>query len=65
MLQKLPYNEREEAANSISHEAYLRVQHPVYGIVGTITNLQEEIHRKQQELVRIEAEIAIYTAGNL
>lgn len=63
-LQQISIHERAEAANSIFQDAYWRIQDPVYGSVGIVSRLHQQIEREQQELVRTQAQIAIYTAHN-
>ncbi|KAI3474978.1 hypothetical protein Pfo_030289 [Paulownia fortunei] len=58
ILQDLPMNRRAEAADSLYCEAYYRIKNPVYGCVGMITILQQQIYNAQCQLVRIQAEIA-------
>ncbi|XP_072990241.1 LOB domain-containing protein 23-like [Typha latifolia] len=62
MLQQLPVDQRAQAADAIASEAYWRVQDPVYGSVGVINLLQQEIYMNQRELARTQAQIAMYTA---
>ncbi|KAG5234517.1 LOB domain-containing protein [Salix suchowensis] len=44
MLQQLPAHLRAEAANSLYYEAQSRTQDPVYGCVGVISLLHQQIH---------------------
>ncbi|GAB4824310.1 hypothetical protein Ancab_007197 [Ancistrocladus abbreviatus] len=60
MLQQLPVRWRGEAAESMSFEANRRVEHPIYGCAGIITQLQHQIVQAQQELAKVQAEIAYY-----
>ncbi|XP_072990238.1 LOB domain-containing protein 23-like [Typha latifolia] len=62
MLQQLPVDQRAQAADAIASEAYWRVQDPVYGSVGVINLLQQEIYMNQRELARTQAQIAMHTA---
>ncbi|XP_073119825.1 LOB domain-containing protein 23-like [Henckelia pumila] len=62
MLQELPMNRRTEAADSLCYEAYCRLKDPVYGCVGIITILWEQIHNVHCQLARIQAEIAAIRA---
>ncbi|KAL6566183.1 LOB domain-containing protein 23 [Orobanche gracilis] len=61
ILQDLPVNRRAEAADSLYYEAYCRIKNPVYGCVGMISILHQEIHNAQSQLARIQAEIAALT----
>ncbi|GAB4860254.1 hypothetical protein Ancab_011735 [Ancistrocladus abbreviatus] len=62
MMQQLPVHLRAEAAESISYEANARIQDRVYGCPGIITRLQHQIIEAQQELTRVQGEIAYYSA---
>ncbi|XP_075515651.1 LOB domain-containing protein 23-like [Primulina tabacum] len=62
MLQELPANRRAEAADYLIFEAQCRLQDPVYGCVGIITILHQQIHEAQFQLARIQAHIAALTA---
>ncbi|KAK1395973.1 LOB domain-containing protein [Heracleum sosnowskyi] len=64
MLQKLPVHLRAEAANSLYFEAHSRQEDPVYGCVGIITNLHEEIHDVENELAKIQAHLGIHRHSN-
>ncbi|KAK4384219.1 LOB domain-containing protein 12 [Sesamum angolense] len=58
ILQDLPVSRRAEAADSLYYEAYCRIKDPVYGCVGLITILHQQIYDAQCQLARIQAEIA-------
>ncbi|KAL0450773.1 UNVERIFIED_CONTAM: LOB domain-containing protein 12 [Sesamum latifolium] len=58
ILKDLPVNRRAEAADSLYYEAYCRIKDPVYGCVGLITILHQQIYNAQCQLARIQAEIA-------
>lgn len=60
--QELPVNRRAEAADSLFFEAQCRLQDPVYGCVGTVTILHQQIHDAQCQLARIQAQIAALSA---
>lgn len=64
MFQQLPVHLRAEAANSLYFEAHSRQEDPVYGCVGIITNLHEEIHDVEIELAKIQAHIGIHRHSN-
>ncbi|KAI3861026.1 hypothetical protein MKW92_023286 [Papaver armeniacum] len=55
MLQRLPVSQRSEAADCMSLEATWRVQDPVYGCVGIISQLQQQILMVQSELAKTQA----------
>ncbi|KAJ6358432.1 hypothetical protein OIU76_000190 [Salix suchowensis] len=59
MLQQLPAHLRAEAANSLYYEAQSRTQDPVYGCVGVISLLHQQIHSVESQLAKTEAEIAV------
>lgn len=43
LLQDLPVQNREDAVNSISYEADARVNDPIYGCVGALFSLQQQV----------------------
>ncbi|CAH2056821.1 unnamed protein product, partial [Thlaspi arvense] len=51
-----------DAAECISFEATWRVRDPVYGCVGIISHLQQQIIQTQIEITNIYAEIALHKA---
>ena len=61
-LQQLPLHLRAVAADCMSFEASSRVEDPVYGSVGIISQLQEQIIEAQSELVKTKGEIAFHNA---
>ncbi|KAG8384940.1 hypothetical protein BUALT_Bualt04G0170400 [Buddleja alternifolia] len=63
ILQDLPANCRAEAADSLYYEAYCRIKDPVYGCVGMITILHQEIYNVQCQLARVQAEIAALSSN--
>ncbi|OVA07519.1 hypothetical protein BVC80_37g5 [Macleaya cordata] len=62
MLQRLPGNQRSDAADCMSIEATWRVRDPVYGCVGIISQLQQQIIMVQRELTKTQGEIAFHNA---
>ncbi|KAK4587756.1 hypothetical protein RGQ29_018955 [Quercus rubra] len=62
MLEQLPLHLRAVAADCMSFEASSRVEDPVYGSVGIISQLQEQIIEAQSELVKTKGEIAFHNA---
>ncbi|KAI4995510.1 hypothetical protein ZWY2020_035413 [Hordeum vulgare] len=62
LLQSLPVDERAQAAETMAMEARWRVEDPVYGCSGVISQLQEEILATQCELARTRAQLAIVLA---
>ncbi|XP_022777103.1 LOB domain-containing protein 24-like [Durio zibethinus] len=59
LLQQLPTHLRAKAADSLYFEAQCRVEDPVYGCVGLIFLLQQQIHSAESELAKTQAEIAV------
>ncbi|KAK6277317.1 hypothetical protein POUND7_017640 [Theobroma cacao] len=59
LLQQLPTHLRAEAADSLYFEAQCRVEDPVYGCVGLIFLLQQQIHNAVSQLAKTQAEIAV------
>ncbi|CAL8160374.1 unnamed protein product [Prunus armeniaca] len=60
MLIEVAENQRADAANSLVYEANLRLRDPVYGCMGVISNLQQQIQSLQQELNAVRTEILRY-----
>ncbi|XP_010521993.1 PREDICTED: LOB domain-containing protein 12 isoform X2 [Tarenaya hassleriana] len=57
MLQELPVHQRVDAVNSLVFEANARVRDPVYGCVGAISYLQNQVSQLQMQLAVAQAEI--------
>ncbi|KAL0537682.1 hypothetical protein IC582_026666 [Cucumis melo] len=57
MLQEVPIDQRADAVSSMVYEASARMQDPVYGCVGTIAFLQNEVSRLEIQLGAAQAEI--------
>ncbi|KAK6935682.1 Lateral organ boundaries, LOB [Dillenia turbinata] len=57
MLQELPIQQRADAVNSLVYEANARVRDPVYGCVGAISLLQNQVSQLQRQLAVAQAEI--------
>lgn len=64
-MQQLPEERRKEAAESLVQEARSRVRDPVYGSVGTITQLIEQIMEAEYELAKTQGLIALFHAQYL
>ncbi|KAL5582883.1 hypothetical protein UlMin_015325 [Ulmus minor] len=60
MLLELPESQRADAANSLVYEANLRIRDPVYGCMGLISTLQQQIQTLQAELNAARTEILKY-----
>lgn len=56
----MPESQRADAANSLVYEANLRLRDPVYGCMGAISALQQQIHSLQAELNSVRTEILKY-----
>ncbi|KAH9616961.1 hypothetical protein KSS87_004609 [Heliosperma pusillum] len=57
MLQELPMHQRGDAVSSMVYEANARVRDPVYGCVGAISSLQQQIDSLQTQLALAQAEV--------
>ncbi|XP_012448039.1 LOB domain-containing protein 4 isoform X2 [Gossypium raimondii] len=57
MLQELPVHQRGDAVSSMVYEANARVRDPVYGCVGAISSLQQQIDALQTQLAMAQAEV--------
>ncbi|PHU16244.1 LOB domain-containing protein 15 [Capsicum chinense] len=60
LLMEVPVGQRADAANSLVYEANVRLRDPVYGCMGAISALQQQIQNLQAELNSIRAEILRY-----
>ncbi|XP_061350575.1 LOB domain-containing protein 4-like [Gastrolobium bilobum] len=57
MLQELPEHQRSDAVSSMVYEANARVRDPVYGCVGAISSLQQQVDVLQTQLAMAQAEV--------
>ncbi|CAI0415663.1 unnamed protein product [Linum tenue] len=57
MLLDLPAERRADAVNSLVYEANARLRDPVYGCVGAISYLQNQVSQLQMQLALAQAEI--------
>ncbi|XP_073124469.1 LOB domain-containing protein 12-like [Henckelia pumila] len=57
MLQELQVHQRADAVSSLVYEANARVRDPVYGCVGAISYLQNQVSQLQMQLAVAQAEI--------
>ncbi|OIW02734.1 hypothetical protein TanjilG_29510 [Lupinus angustifolius] len=57
MLQEIPVQQRADAVSSLVYEANARVRDPVYGCVGAISYLQNQVSELQMQLAVAQAEI--------
>lgn len=60
LLLEVPVGQRADAANSLVYEANVRLRDPVYGCMGAISALQQQLQNLQDELNAIRAEILRY-----
>jgi hypothetical protein len=56
-LQEVPEAKREDAASSLVYEANLRLRDPVYGCMGAISVLEQQVNALESELDVVRAEI--------
>ncbi|WJX11357.1 hypothetical protein P8452_01980 [Trifolium repens] len=64
MLQQLPPYVREQAAKTMYLEAHCRIQDPIYGCVGIISKLYQQIYDTEVELAKIQTQIACHKIQN-
>jgi hypothetical protein len=64
MLQQLPEYVREQSVNTLYLEAQCRIQDPVYGCVGIVSKLYQQIHDAEVELAKIQTQIACHKLQN-
>jgi hypothetical protein len=57
MLQDLPEEQRGDAVSSMVYEANARVRDPIYGCVGAISSLQQQVAILKSQLALAQAEI--------
>ncbi|KZV39449.1 LOB domain-containing protein 15 [Dorcoceras hygrometricum] len=57
MLMEVAENQRADTANSLVYEANVRLRDPVYGCMGAISALQQQVEALQAELNAVKAEI--------
>ncbi|KAK8598308.1 hypothetical protein V6N13_094281 [Hibiscus sabdariffa] len=57
MLQELPIQQRGDAVSSLVYEANARVRDPVYGCVGAISYLENQVSQLQMQLAVAQTEI--------
>lgn len=58
--QEVPESQRADAANSLVYEANVRLRDPVYGCMGAISALQQQVQALQAELTAVRSEILKY-----
>ncbi|XP_018466729.1 LOB domain-containing protein 15-like [Raphanus sativus] len=57
---EVPESQRADAANSLVYEANVRLRDPVYGCMGAISALQQQVQALQVELTAIRSDILKY-----
>lgn len=57
LSQELPVHQRADAVSSLVYEANARMRDPVYGCVGAISYLQNQVSQLQMQLAVAQAEI--------
>ncbi|KAL9680510.1 hypothetical protein QQ045_018389 [Rhodiola kirilowii] len=57
MLQDIPVHQRGDTVSSLVYEATARLRDPVYGCVGAISYLQNQVSQLQMQLAVAQAEI--------
>ncbi|XP_064940758.1 LOB domain-containing protein 15-like [Musa acuminata AAA Group] len=57
MLMEVPESQRADAANSLVYEANIRLRDPVYGCLGVISTLQQQVQALEAELAAVTAQI--------
>ncbi|XP_039013571.1 LOB domain-containing protein 4-like [Hibiscus syriacus] len=65
MLQELPEHQRSDAVSSMVYEANARMRDPVYGCVGAISSLQQQIDSLQTQLALAQAEVVHMRMRNM
>ncbi|KAH6762856.1 LOB domain-containing protein 15 [Perilla frutescens var. hirtella] len=60
MLMEVPESQRADAANSLVYEANVRLRDPVYGCMGAISALQQQVQVLQAELNAVRTDILRY-----
>lgn len=60
LLSEVPESQRADAANSLVYEANVRLRDPVYGCMGAISALHQQVQSLQAELNAVRAEILKY-----
>ncbi|XP_055831389.1 LOB domain-containing protein 15-like [Solanum dulcamara] len=60
LLMEVPESQRADAANSLVYEANVRLRDPIYGCMGAISTLNQQVQSLQAELNATRAEILRY-----
>ncbi|XP_021284852.1 LOB domain-containing protein 24-like [Herrania umbratica] len=59
LLQQLPVHHRAQAVDSLFFEAHCRIEAPVYGCVGLVFTVQQQIHDAATQLAKTRAKVAV------
>ncbi|KAI4324046.1 hypothetical protein L6164_023613 [Bauhinia variegata] len=62
MLQQIPNHLRPQAADTLYFEAQCRILDPIYGCVGIISQLHQQIQNAESELAKIQVKIIFHTS---
>ncbi|KMZ69521.1 Protein LATERAL ORGAN BOUNDARIES [Zostera marina] len=60
LLNELSPYQREDAVNSLAYEADMRLRDPIYGCVGVISILEQQLRQLQIDLARAKYELSKY-----
>ncbi|GMJ11821.1 hypothetical protein HRI_004851300 [Hibiscus trionum] len=63
MLMEVPESQRADAASSLVYEANVRLRDPVYGCMGSIAALQQQVQSLQAGINAVRTEILKYRCG--
>ncbi|MFS7958549.1 putative transcription factor AS2-LOB family [Helianthus anomalus] len=63
MLEEMHVHLRADAVDSLYYEAKCRIQDPVYGCVGIISSLHQQIQIAQSHLAKAQAELSFLDAN--
>uniref|UniRef100_A0A0E0GRA7 LOB domain-containing protein n=1 Tax=Oryza nivara TaxID=4536 RepID=A0A0E0GRA7_ORYNI len=64
LLQEIPVQHRGDAVSSLVYEANARVRDPIYGCVGAISSLQQQVEALQAQLALAQAEMVRLRMSN-
>ncbi|KAG8061992.1 hypothetical protein GUJ93_ZPchr0003g18408 [Zizania palustris] len=64
LLQEIPVQHRGDAVSSLVYEANARVRDPIYGCVGAISSLQQQVEALQAQLAMAQAEMVRLRMSN-
>jgi hypothetical protein len=62
LLNEMNIAQRADAVKSLTYEAEARVRDPVYGCVGLISQLQDQVRNLENELVMVKKQLASFHA---